>query len=160
MTAPIARTPRGNDWTSDRLVAAAPSGRRLAIGQRWQSGPVVVISSLDMAKLPQSEEIGPQWHVSVSADGKRPKPHHVRRALRAFDMADAEEDNHHPGVARHFFMPVDPAARVTCECKEDETTIVEPDGYTWSQAAGHCGGCDLQRATGKTCSVHKQVVSP
>lgn len=140
------KQPSGNGW---QLLGS------FAFGQIWESGPVRVVSSLDNAQLPQREEAGPQWHVSISNVGKRPKAHHVRRALRARGMVGAEEDNHHPGAARHFWMPVDPAARVACECKDDEVTVVEADGYTWSNDPNNCRGCDLARTLRHLpCSIH------
>lgn len=96
-----------------------------------------MISSLDLAGLPVSEAgTGPQWHISITTRGKRPKPHHVRRALRAFGMVDAEEDNHQPGQARNFWRPVDPQYRVDCECKTTDILHVEPDGFRWTEERG------------------------
>lgn len=128
---------------------------------RWRSGPIIVISALEDAQLPGAPEgtTGPQWHISISCDGKRrPKPHHIRRALRAFDMVGAEIDNHHPGLAQHFWKPLDPAYRTNCECKETEATITEPDGYTWTnphpETGEECRGCEYARAFGRPCSIH------
>lgn len=71
----------------------------------------------------------------------------------------SEVDNHHPGVAVHLWLPVDPAHRVTCECKDDEQTITEPDGYTWTTpVGGPCRGCELQQLLGHPCTVHAQAV--
>lgn len=125
----------------------------------WESGPIRVLSALELAELPDgSGEYGPQWHVSISARGKRPKDHHVRRALRAFAMVGAEEDNHHPGNARHFWLPVDPTRRVDCECKAEEATVVEPDGYTYTNPHDpeRCRGCEFQRLMGKPCPLHSE----
>jgi len=130
------------------------------IGSAWTFGPLRVISTLTLAELPDgSKEIGPQWHISITDAGKRPKPKQVRRALRAFDMVGAEEDNHHPGNARHFWMPVDSARRVDCECKADEVTIVEPDGYRYTNPhdPAECRGCEFQRLTGKPCPLHAEA---
>lgn len=123
----------------------------------WQKGTTCVISALEDAEYPDGVGHGPQWHVSVSHLGRsRPRPHEIRRTLRAFGIAEIkEEDNHHPGNARHFFVPVDPAKRVTCQCKLDEDVIVEPDGYAWTNPKdGPCRGCELQRLTGKPCPLH------
>lgn len=124
----------------------------------WQSGPIVVLSALELAEPPdkQGDPI-PQWHISVADVGKRPGPKHVRRALRAFGLVGAEEDNHHPGTARHFWMPVDPARRVACECKADEDVIVEPDGHRWTnprEGEGPCRGCSFEKLSGKPCPLH------
>lgn len=123
----------------------------------WSDGRAAVISSLVDAKAPDAtEDIIPQWHISVTERGKRPSERVLRRALRAFGMSDAEEDNHHPGNARHFWLPVDPARRTGCECKVTETTEREPDGYTWTNPTdGPCRGCELERALGKPCPLHR-----
>lgn len=132
-----------------------PGGPR-PIGSAWRCGPIVVLSELVTAEYPDGDGEGLQWIVSISANGKRPKPKQVRKALRAFGMVGAEEDQHHPGVARQFWRPVDPKHRVDCQCKADERTVVEPDGYTWTMPVdGECPGCELERITGAPCSIHK-----
>lgn len=129
----------------------APAGADSA----WVYGPIHVLSSLVEAQMPDGNGVGLQWHISVTTKGKRPKQHHVRRALRAFDMRKAEEDNHHPGNARHFFLVVDPARRVDCECKTDETVVQDADGYRWSNTKeGACRGCELVAVTGRPCPLH------
>lgn len=124
----------------------------------WRRGPVSVISALELAELPDRSGAGPQWHVSVSRFGKRPKPIEVERALRAFGMLGTEEDNHHPGGARHFWLPVDPEHRVDCECKTDEDVVVDPtDGYRWTNPrpeAGACRGCELAGILRRPCPIH------
>ena len=100
---------------------------------------------------------GLQWHISVTRRGERPTATDVLKALRAFGLVGAEEDNHHPGAARHFWLVVDPARRVTCDCKEDEVTVREPDGYTWTNpqpGEGECRGCEMQKLLGKACPIH------
>lgn len=126
----------------------------------WQRGPACAISALELAEYPDGNGFGPQWHVSVSRMGKRPKPHDVRGVLRAFGIvAICEEDNHHPGSARHFWVPVDPVRRVTCQCKEDEDLIVEPDGYVWTNPKdGSCRGCEFARLIGKACPFHPEAL--
>lgn len=122
----------------------------------WVSGPVRVISTLIVADLPDGSGAGEQWHVSIARKNKRPKPTDVRRALRALGLVGAEEDNHHPGNARHFFLPVDPAKRGDCECKTTETVIVQDDGYRFTTPKdGPCSGCSLEEITGKSCMIHK-----
>lgn len=146
MNTPLARIPAG-PW-----VRIHP----WMTGAAWQLGPICVVSTLDRAKLPRGEGSGPQWHISVTRyRNKRPNDDHVRRALRDFHMVGAEEDNHHPGNARHFFLVCNPADRVTCECKEDEVTVVEPDGYTWQNDPNDCRGCEWERRWGKPCAIHQ-----
>jgi hypothetical protein len=127
----------------------------------WVSGHVAVISSLTMAEMPDGRgDVGPQWHISITRKRRRPHDTDVRRALRAFRMVGAEEDNHHPGNARHFWLPVDPSRRVDCECKTDEATIVEADGYRYTNPhdPAECRGCELQALIGKACPLHGQEV--
>lgn len=102
-------------------------GGRTPHGQRWiHPSGLVVVSSLDTTPR------GPEWHVSVSKSGGRCTPEEAALACRDFGIAGAEEDNHTSGLARHFWMAVDPAKRTDCECKETEETIVEGD-YAWQR---------------------------
>lgn len=136
-----------------------------AKGTAWHRGLIRVLSSLRVdIELPDGSGTGPQWHVSISRSGKRPKQRDVHAALRAFGMLGAEQDNHHPGVAQHYFMPVDPAHRVACECKTTEDTVVEKDGYTWTnprpETGESCRGCDFEKAHGKPCPLHGKAAHP
>lgn len=153
----FARAPSLPGWQE---VPAPPlSGKVLAV-RAWTRKGAVVISALEQAELPDKSGEGPQWHLSVSYKGKRPRDTDVRATLRAFDMRNAEEDNHHPGIARHFWLPVDPAHRVDCECKEDEEVITEPDGYRWTNPRpgdGPCRGCEMERLQGRPCPIHKKL---
>lgn len=146
------------DW---KLLGWSAPGNGTLAESFWQMGSIRVISSLIVAELPDGKGNGPQWHVSVSTGGKRPLARHVERALRAFGMVGTEEDNHHPGVARHFFQPCDPAHRVDCQCKQDEVTVVEPDGYRWTNPheRADCRGCELQRTLGKPCTIHAPSIA-
>src|SRR4029077_12117474 len=136
----------------DRL----PPDRRLRYEHEvWGYGPLRVISEvMDMEAPDGSGDVIPQWHISISRKGERCDDHDVGRVLRAFEMEGAEEDNHHPGVARHFFLTVDPARRVACECKADEAVVVDPDGYRWSNDPKDCRGCEFQRISGRACPIH------
>lgn len=129
----------------------------------WQRGPVTVISTLVDAELPGGGgAIGRTWNASITRMKKRPKPGDVHRFRLDFDMMQAEEDNHHPGNAKHFFLVVDPAFRGLCECKTDEVTHVEPDGYTWTNPRENelegCRGCEASSIHGRPCPVHGRVV--
>lgn len=125
----------------------------------WIRRGVMMVSALENAEAPDgSGETIPQWHVSMSSEGpKRCTDVEVRQALACVGMTGAEEDNHHPGVARHFWMPVDPKRRVECECKTTEVVVTEPDGYKYSEKIGACAGCELEVATGKKCERHRTV---
>lgn len=122
----------------------------------WAYSGLLVLSELAPMEAPDGKgDVIPQWLVSVSRRGGRPSDRDVERALAAFDMVGAEEDNHGPGQSRAFFMPVDPARRVACACKTDETVVTEGDGYRWSTPKdGPCAGCEYVAVTGKPCPVH------
>lgn len=123
----------------------------------WQRSGVVVVSTLEDAQLPaQPERTGLQWHASVSFKQRRPDAAHVARALRDFAMLGAEEDNHEPGIARHFWLVVHAADRRDCDCKESEAVIVETDGYAWTNPhdASECRGCQYEAVFGRRCELH------
>lgn len=129
-----------------------------------------VLSAVIAAKLPRSGRVGPQWHVSVvdrksATAASRPSDGQMSLARCAFDLLAAEEDNHHPGRARHLFLPVDPSERVECECKTDEVVVTDFDGYQWTNPAdGECRGCELEKAMttiGQSypCPIHTKSAS-
>lgn len=67
------KQPRGREW--QRLPDVRPPDG--SVVERWCSGPILVTSGIHNAELPDgSGEEGPQWLIGVSAQGKRPKPHH------------------------------------------------------------------------------------
>lgn len=147
------KRPRSSEWTEVRCPPTAEGIARSA----WVSGPVFVISTLIECDLPDGAGVGLTWHLSLTRKGKRARPTDARRVLRAFDLVGVEEDNHHPGQARQFFQPVDPAHRVSCECKTSEEQIVEPDGFRWSNprpGQGACRGCELEDVMGVPCRLH------
>lgn len=156
----VEKRPRFSGWIEARYPAVAPRNLAdscwIAVGE--SDVDVVVLSSLVLAELPNgSGDSGLQWHVSISCGTGRPGRVLVRRVLREFDMAGAEEDNHHPGRARHFWRPLDPAARVACECKQTEITVTEPDGYRWTNprpGEGPCRGCEHAARFGSRCPLH------
>lgn len=134
----------------------------------YERAGVRVISSLVVGRMPEGKgDIGPQWHVSISDRGGRPNDHTRRAALGAFGLAganEAEEDNHHPGRARHFWLVCDEERRVACECKDEEETIVEPDGYRWTnpkpETGEGCRGCEFERTPdGPPCPIHRPEAS-
>lgn len=152
------RQPTGRRW--GRLVAPAAIERQALACSMWCRGSFTVISALELAKYPDGPGVGPQWHISISQawtpEGNG-RARVVSGVLRSFGMSRAEEDNHHPGQARHFWLPVDPAHRVDCECKETEVTIVEPDGYRWTNPTdAPCRGCEFEELLGAPCSIHAE----
>lgn len=161
---PWERQPRGGIWHPLPLGATERLRAQALRITMWSDGKHSVISAVELAQLPGAPEgeAGPQWHVSIAMGGralqKRPKDRDVRRILRDFGMAGTEEDNHHPGGARHFWRPIDPRYRVSCECKATEATVVEPDGYTWTnpkpETGEECRGCEFGARFGKACPIH------
>lgn len=159
----MARTPAGVGW---REFSTIVDGDALLHAWFHFATNTHVLSSLVQATLPRSGKIGPQWHVSVADrsthEPRRPSDGQALLARCAFDLLAAEEDNHHPGNARHFWMPVDPLERVDCECKETEVTIVEADGYRWTNPTNEaCRGCEnerVMRAVGvsRPCPIHRK----
>lgn len=88
---------------------------------------------------------------------ERPSDEHVRRVVDGFSMPAFDEDNHHPGVARHLWCPWDEAARLAGECKVTETAIVDRDGYAWTtDTDGPCRGClyEVQFGAEYPCPIH------
>lgn len=128
----------GPEWEEAPDIDMNALRRRLgspaSVSSAWTRGRFRAISTLEPSgELPKGG-VGPQWLVSISRRGRRrPTSEECRRILRQFRMVGAEEDNHEPGIARKFWMPVDPNERVDCQCKADEEQVVEPDGYTWSR---------------------------
>lgn len=96
----------------------------------WQLRHLCALSSV--AYL-QDEHQGPHWEwvVSFSDRGnKRLSDADIRYCLQAFEAEGFEEDNHERGIARKFWLAIDPQYRKPCPCK-DETVIVEGD-YQYS----------------------------
>jgi len=160
------KRPVSNRWREVEL----PLPMRRVHGDRvsmWQHPDGTrVVSGLEHAELPDgSGEVGPQWHVSIAMPKARANAAQVKRALLAFGMMGTEEDNHEPGNARHFWLPVDPARRVECECKVTDTVVRDPDGHVWSNpTAGmtdpaQCSGCKLAPVTGRACTLHGSALT-
>lgn len=127
-------------------------------GSAWTSHDgLLVLSTLEQAHLPGSGDpplVGPQWLVSVSRRGaERCTPDEARHVVDCFAMPAYDEDNHHPGVARHLWCPVDPAYRHACECKIDEVLVTDGD-YAWSNDPADCRGCEGARLWGRPCPIH------
>jgi hypothetical protein len=85
----------------------------------WQSGKFRALSSLvnidDGHQQPHYE-----WVVSFSQqDRQTVSDKDIARCLRDFDALDFEEDNHEPGIARKFFLPVEHQYRKPCPCKDE-----------------------------------------
>lgn len=93
-----------------------------------------VLSAVEVADEPGKPSLGPEYHLSISAHGKRCSSYAARLALTAFGLEDATEDNHVPsGKVRNFWRPVaDRLSGYECPCVETEPNIVEDRGdYVW-----------------------------
>lgn len=102
----------------------------------YQLGGIRVLSSREMAEY--QGVVCPHNHVSVSVDScfsHRPTDADMAKVRAAFDMEDAEEDNHQPGRIRNLFLPLHLPRGTTgvCDCKSDETVVTELDGFQWSK---------------------------
>lgn len=122
MTDPQRRIPQGFGWNIVGIEADYTA---------WQSGFICALSSIvylhDEEKPPHWE-----WLISFSKNGRsRLSDKEIKIALKAFDAQEFEEDNHEPGIARKFWLSVDPKYRKPCDCK-DEMVITEGD-YRYSQ---------------------------
>jgi hypothetical protein len=130
----------------------------------WRSndGVLTVTSGCHVTELPGGAgRVGPSWLVAVStAAGRRATADEVRHVVATFAMPAWDEDNHHPGVARHLWCPHDEAARLACECKVNERLITESDGYQWTtDDTKGCRGCQYQALTGRLCPVHHPLTA-
>lgn len=114
---------------------------RIELHRWWHARErLLVVSSAPVAEF--RGELRPQWQVSASkvfvgGHERRPTDDEVAFVLREFRIVGAEEDNHMPGLARHFWMLCDlaPGDEMGCECKEGEETVVEPDGFKWQRTS-------------------------
>lgn len=128
----------------------------IADATTWRSHDgIVVLSALSIAPLPGTDDLhGPSWHLSVSHFGQRPTPEQTLTAIEAFAMPAYDEDNHHPGIARHLWCPVDEEYRNACECKLTEDLIVDGD-YEWTNDTTQpCRGCAYADLAGAPCPIH------
>lgn len=134
-------------------------------GWRSHDGLFVVSSCFD-APLPGSGEppkIGPSWLVSVSRPAGprtarcKATPADVVRVVASFAMPAFDEDNHHPGLARHLWCPMDPQYQDACECKLTEETITDGD-YSWTtDLTAECRGCEYEAMFGLACPIHASI---
>lgn len=126
---------------------------------------LVVVSAIHDSYLPGTDDtlVGPQWLVSVSRpagpDRCNVSDDDLLRVVECFAMPAWDEDNHHPGVARHLWCPLDEQYRHACECKVSEV-LVDTGGYEWTtDRDGPCRGCEYDQLTGMACPVHSEVAT-
>jgi len=73
-----------------------------------------------------------EWLVSFSHISRRRLTNEeMKRVIKDWGIEQFEEDNHESGIARKFWLAVDPSYRKPCPCK-DEEQVIEGD-YVWSR---------------------------
>lgn len=93
-----------------------------------------VLSGVEVAHEPGQPELGPEYHLSISLQGRRCSTADAMFVLAAFGLTDATEDNHVPsGRVRNFWRPVaDRLSGHECPCVDDEPAIAEDRGdFVW-----------------------------
>jgi len=120
-----------NDW--------APPAQLLELGypvEAWMhpTNGLFVLSAVEKTSEPGKPDLGPEYHISVSANGNRCTSADAVWVLAQFDCMDAKEDNHVPsGRVRNFWRPVaDHLSGYECPCVDVEPNIVEDKGdFIW-----------------------------
>lgn len=131
------KRPTGEDWRRVKRVQAVPQLAAMGFpAEAWvHLNGLFVISAVEVTEVePGSEELGPEYHISVSKTGQRCTSAEASWVLAQFDLLDATEDNHVPsGRVRNFWRPVaDRLSGYTCPCQNNEPAIREDKGdYVW-----------------------------
>lgn len=122
---------RATGWQCPRELAEL--GYPVEAWEHHESG-LFALSAVEVAHDPGQPELGPEYHLSVSASGQRCTSAEALWALAQFDLADAKEDNHVPsGRVRNFWRPVaDNLSGYECKCVDNEPAIREDKGdFVW-----------------------------
>ncbi|WP_174976725.1 hypothetical protein [Burkholderia aenigmatica] len=132
------RRPKADGWKF--MGPASPETTLGFEGECWfhRESRLFVISAVEVAAPEGGISKGPEYHVSISlqtSDGTaRCTSADALFVLAAFELLEAEEDNHVPnGRVRNFWRPIaDNLVGLECACKADEPAIVEDKGdYVW-----------------------------
>lgn len=104
--------------------------------EAWEhrANGLFVLSAVEVAHEPGKPELGPEYHLSVSANGQRCSSADALWVLGQFDLSDAIEDNHVPsGTVRNFWRPVaDHLSGYECHCVDEEPAMREDQGdFVW-----------------------------
>ncbi len=124
-------------WRRIRDVSHMPIAREGYPFEVWahDANGLGVISAVEVAAEHAGvPPLGPAYHLSVSAFGKRCSSADAQWTPGQFDLVDALEDNHTPnGIARNFWRYVaDHLSGIQCACVADEPAIVEDKGdFVW-----------------------------
>ncbi|WP_261533582.1 hypothetical protein [Burkholderia multivorans] len=132
------RRPKADGWKF--MGPASPEATLGYEGECWfhRASCLFAISAVEVAAPEGGVSKGPEYHVSISlqtlAGPARCTSADAVFVLAAFDLLEAEEDNHVPnGLVRNFWRPVaEPLIGLECACKADEPAIVEDKGdFVW-----------------------------
>jgi hypothetical protein len=124
-------------WHRERGWTAPIELRELGYPVEAWSHPangLFVLSAVEKTSEPGKPDLGPEYHISISANGQRCTSGDAVWALAQFDLIDAKEDNHVPsGRVRNFWRPVaDHLSGYECPCVDEEPAVVEDKGdYIW-----------------------------
>lgn len=134
------RRPKGSGWDGPESVPACDALGYPAQGWYFAARGLFVISAVEVVPPENGgEDLGPEYHLSVSRRGPGGKPARctsgeAKWVLRQFGLADALEDNHVPsGVVRNYWRPVaDRLSGYACPCQDSEPAIREDGGdFVW-----------------------------
>ncbi|WP_261508470.1 hypothetical protein [Burkholderia multivorans] len=132
------RRPKADGWKF--MGPASPEATLGYEGECWfhRASCLFAISAVEVAAPEGGVSKGPEYHVSISlqtlAGPARCTSADAVFVLAAFDLLEAEDDNHVPnGLVRNFWRPVaEPLIGLECACKADEPAIVEDKGdFVW-----------------------------
>lgn len=123
---------RVREWVEP--LSLAEMGYPIVPWQHKASGLFVLSAVEKVQPQPGEMDVGPEYHLSMSLDGRRCSSSQALWVLRQFDLVDAKEDNHVPsGMVRNFWRPVaDNLSGYECPCQDSEPAIREDKGdYVW-----------------------------
>jgi hypothetical protein len=129
------KRPKGPGWqqmNGDHLPMKA-MGFPFEVWMHREHG-LYAITAVEVAIDPGEPELGPEYHLSVSAMGNRCSSAQAAWVLDQFDLTDAKEDNHVPsGNVRNYWRPVaDNLSGYECPCQDQEPAMREDGGdYVW-----------------------------
>lgn len=119
--APVPRKKPGEGWHIGIVTADYT---------QWQKGHLCALSSVVMIE-DEHQPAHWEWIISFSKMGRaRLTNEEIKICLKAFGAEDFEEDNHEPGIARKFWLAVDPQFRKPCPCKDEE--VITEGEYQYS----------------------------
>lgn len=131
------KRPHGIGWSRYREWKMPPELAALGFPtEAWThtATGMFVLSAVEVTSEPGKPSLGPEYHLSISANGQRCSSADAVWVLGQFDLVDALEDNHVPsGRVRNFWRPVaDNLSGYECPCVDQEPAIREDKGdFVW-----------------------------